>query len=75
MNGFTICFEEARSIIRVSTKSKAVTLATRDFGRGTDFMCYDSIVKTAGGVTADVWSRGMAFSPDPGMCTGIYDPG
>ena len=33
-----------------ATKSGNVTFATRDFGRGTNFMCRDKIVLASGGV-------------------------
>jgi hypothetical protein len=35
---------EIDDIVRKSTKSKAITLAVRDFGRGTDFICFDKKV-------------------------------
>ena len=36
--------------MKLSTRSGRVTLAMRDFGRGTDFICMDSNVENNGGV-------------------------
>lgn len=36
--------------IKKSTSSGTVSLITRDFGRGTDFICYDDRVQDRGGV-------------------------
>ncbi len=33
-----------------ASASKQITLLTREFGRGTDFYCYDESVQKAGGV-------------------------
>ena len=37
-------------MIKRATRQYSVTLTTREFGRGTDFVCYDSSVKEKGGV-------------------------
>jgi len=37
-------------LIQNSTNAKAVTYVVRDFGRGTDFVCYDPITNMNGGV-------------------------
>ena len=42
--------EEKKSIITTATYKGRVTLATRKFGRGTDFICKDKSVLEAGGV-------------------------
>ena len=38
------------NIVKMSTRSGTVTLALREFGRGTDFICLDDRVSTHGGV-------------------------
>jgi len=38
------------AVIRKSTRSTHVTLVTKAFGRGTDFICHDEIVKRNGGI-------------------------
>ena len=42
--------DEKESLIRHAATSNAVTLLTRAFGRGTDFVCYDEKLQAAGGV-------------------------
>ncbi|CAF4513141.1 unnamed protein product, partial [Rotaria sp. Silwood2] len=41
--------DEKEQIIKRATVSGQVTLCTRSFGRGTDFVCYDQTVATNGG--------------------------
>ena len=36
--------------VRQAVASKSITLLSRDFGRGTDFVCYDDELNTSGGV-------------------------
>ena len=36
--------------VRQAVASKSITLLSRDFGRGTDFICYDDDLNTSGGV-------------------------
>ena len=37
-------------IVKMATRSGSVTLAMREYGRGTDFICIDNIVERNGGV-------------------------
>ncbi|CAF2071576.1 unnamed protein product [Rotaria magnacalcarata] len=41
--------EEKETIIKRATESGQITLFTRTFGRGTDFICYEESVKVGGG--------------------------
>ncbi|CAF4261426.1 unnamed protein product, partial [Rotaria sp. Silwood2] len=41
--------EEKESLIKRATASGQITLLTRKFGRGTDFICYDQTVSANGG--------------------------
>ncbi len=41
---------EKRSVIEKATYPNKITLATKVFGRGTDFICRDKGVEAAGGV-------------------------
>jgi preprotein translocase subunit SecA len=42
--------EEREGLFTKATEKGAITLMIRDFGRGTDFKCYDQDVLEAGGV-------------------------
>ena len=42
--------EDKEIAIKKATFSKSISLITREFGRGTDFICYDKTVNDKGGV-------------------------
>lgn len=42
--------EEKENLVQRATYSRQVTFATREFGRGTDFICRDRKVEEAGGI-------------------------
>lgn len=42
--------EEKQNIVKRATGSGQIALFTRIFGRGTDFLCYDSVVSNSGGI-------------------------
>jgi preprotein translocase subunit SecA len=42
--------EEREGLFMKATESGAITLMIRDFGRGTDFICYDQQMLRVGGV-------------------------
>jgi len=42
--------QEKSNIVLKATQTGAITLATRNFGRGTDFQCLDTDVIKAGGL-------------------------
>ncbi len=44
-------FDDKEKVIRNSTKMNSLTLMTREFGRGTDFKCYDTNALKDGGIT------------------------
>ena len=46
----TLNTEEKNNLIKKATYAGRITLATRKFGRGTDFICSDRGVEDAGGV-------------------------
>ena len=41
---------EKKNKVLKATQAKAITLSTKNFGRGTDFCCYDQKVIEAGGL-------------------------
>jgi hypothetical protein len=58
--------DEKEACIRRAVTSKSVTLLTRDFGRGTDFIVYDDQLNTAGGVhVGETEVGGSGGSHDP----------
>ncbi|KAH3742925.1 helicase carboxy-terminal domain protein [Pelomyxa schiedti] len=51
--GCRVCFEDTvgrDEIIKNATNARQVTLFSRGFGRGVDFVCYDPVVNDNGGV-------------------------
>ncbi|CAL6025642.1 Helicase-related_protein [Hexamita inflata] len=45
-----ICVTDKEGLIRQAVTQNSVTLITREFGRGTDFICYDKNIDRLGGV-------------------------
>ncbi|CAL6013736.1 Helicase-related_protein [Hexamita inflata] len=46
----TVLSSEKEGIVRQAVTKGTVTLITREFGRGTDFVCYDQTIDSHGGV-------------------------
>jgi hypothetical protein len=42
--------KDKETIVRQAATKGSITLATREFGRGTDFVCYDKSLQAAGGM-------------------------
>jgi preprotein translocase subunit SecA len=56
--------EQAAQIIKLSTRQAAITLMTRNFGRGTDFSCKDDRVNNNGGVAIIQTFLSESYSED-----------